>query len=91
MELYITHAWAPEDFLLKGWSKLAGDALRRDFNNPARACTNACAGKCALRVFSLCPVPRFQPKSSRGSDAIWHLVSTAFALCVVPLEPGAEE
>lgn len=62
MDLYITHAWAPEDFLLKGRSKLAGNALRCDFNNPARVCTNACASQCVTRVFFSRPCQGFSPK-----------------------------
>lgn len=32
-----------------------------------------------------------QCKSSRGNDAIWHIVLSAFAVCVMPLELGIEE
>lgn len=41
------------DCLLKGWSKLAGNALRCDFNNTAPVCTKVCASKCVMGVFSL--------------------------------------
>lgn len=42
VDLYITHAWAPEDFLPQRWSKLARDALGCHFNNPAPVCAHKC-------------------------------------------------
>lgn len=91
VDLYITHAWAPEDFLLQRGFKLAGDALRCNLDDPAHVCINRYVNGVYLFV---CFVPGFRPKSSQcvnGNAAIWHLVLTTFALCVVPLEAAAEE
>lgn len=56
VDLYITHPWAQGDFLIKGWAKLAWDALIRDCNNAAHADAQMYARVnvfCAILLFSV--------------------------------------